>query len=72
MANLVSLNQSSPQMLDKIPTKIFSISRFLVKYLLDKNCHSTRTSYYTDVKLGVLSRLHLMFYGPEIRITKLP
>ena len=57
MPNLVSLSHSNPQILDKIPTSVISISRFLVKSFLDKNYHNTGTSYYFDMKLGTLSRL---------------
>ena len=55
--NLVSLTRTSPWILDIIQTAVFSVSGFLVKILIDKNCLNVRTSYHIDIKLGPLSKL---------------
>ena len=40
MANLISMTNPSLQMLDKTQTGVFSISGFLVKPPVKKNCHN--------------------------------
>ena len=57
MPYLVSLSSPSAQILDKIWTDVLSTLRFLVKFLVDKNCLNFRTSNGIDIKPGRLSKL---------------
>ena len=57
MSSLVSFNCSSLQMLNKTQTRVFAISRFLVKSFLSKNGYNPRTSNNTDIKLGPLTKI---------------
>ena len=41
---MISLTHPSPQILDKIEMGVFSISRFLVKSLINKSFYNSRTS----------------------------
>ena len=55
--NLGSLTRTRSPILDKIPTRVFSISRFLNKAFKNKNCHNSKTSNEIEMKLGPLSKL---------------
>ena len=44
MPIMISLTHLSPQILDKIEMGVFSISRFLVKSLINKSFYNSRTS----------------------------
>ena len=56
--NLVSLTCHSPNiMLDKIQTKVFSISGFLVKWVINKNSFNSRIINDIEAKLRPLSKL---------------
>ena len=57
MPDLVFLKLPSLQILDKIQTRVFSVSRFLVKSLINKNCHNYITSNDIDMKLGLVIKL---------------
>ena len=57
MPNLVSINSSNLQILFKILTEVFSVSGFLVKSHMIKNCYNSKTSKDIDMKLGPLSKL---------------
>ena len=57
VSNLVSLTRSSPKILDQIQTRAFSMSRFLVRFLKNKNSSDYRTRNNIDLKLGPLSKL---------------
>ena len=57
MPNLVTLASSSPRILHKLQVGVFSISRFFVESLINKNCHNSRVSGDVDMKLGLLSEL---------------
>ena len=57
MPNLVFLTQPFLQILDKTQAGVFPISRFLVKFLQDKNCHNSRTSNHIDMKFESLTKL---------------
>ena len=57
MPVMVSLTCSSPLILDKTQTRLFSKYRFLVKSLINKNYHNARTSNDIDLKLESLSKL---------------
>ena len=57
MPNLISLTHLNLQILHKNQTEIFIISGFLVKSLIKKNCHNSRTSNVIDMKLEPLTRL---------------
>ena len=57
MPNVVFLTPSSLQILDKAQTGVFSISQFLVKSLIHKNCHNFRTCNDIGVKLRPLTKL---------------
>ena len=52
MPKLVSLTHPSLQILEKSRTGVFSTSRHLVKFLINKNCDNSRTWYDTDMKRG--------------------
>ena len=51
---LISLTLTSLQILDKIQMKIFSISRFLLKSLINRNCHKTNIN--VGMEHGLLSK----------------
>ena len=57
MPNLVSLTLPNLPILDKIQTRVFPISRFLVKSLINKICDNSRTSNDTDMKLEPETKL---------------
>ena len=57
MLNSVSLTHPSLQILDKTQTRVFSISRFLVEFLIKKYCHNSRTSNDIDIKLRAVTKL---------------
>ena len=57
MTYLLSLISFSPLMLDKIQTNDFSISKFQVKFLINKNYHNYWGSNDTDMKLRPISKL---------------
>ena len=57
MSNLESIFFSSPPILHKIQGLVFSIPKFLVRSLTNKNCHNSRTSNDIKMKLGPLSKL---------------
>ena len=57
MPNLVSLTGPSLQILDKTETGVFTISGFLVKSLINKNGHNSRTSNDIVMKLGPVTKL---------------
>lgn len=57
MLSLVSLIRPSP--LDKIQIELFSISGFLVKSLVNKNCLNYRTRNDINMKFEPLSKLDL-------------
>ena len=57
MPNLVSLTRPSLQILDEIQTGVFPISGFLVKSLINKNGHNSRTSNDIVMKLGPATKL---------------
>ena len=57
MPNLVSLTLPNLPILDKIQTRVFPISRFLVKSLINKICDNSRTSNDTDMKLEPEAKL---------------
>ena len=57
MPNLVSLTLPNLLILDKIQTRVFPISRFLVKSLINKICDNSRTSNDTDMKLEPETKL---------------
>lgn len=50
--NLVSLILLNLQVLGKAQVGGFSVSRFLLKSLINKKCHKSRTINDTDVKIG--------------------
>ena len=54
---LVSLTRPSLQILNKTQAGVFPISGFLFKSLINKNCHSSRTSDDIDMKLGPVTKL---------------
>ena len=54
--NLVSLTHSIPQIFDKFQTGIFSISRFLVKCLMNKNFRYSETINCIVMLFGPLSK----------------
>lgn len=56
MLNLVFQTDSSPQILDKIQTRIFSITGFRVKLFINERCHNSRGSDDIDMKLWTLSK----------------
>ena len=56
MLNLISLTCPNLQVLDKNQKGVFSISRFLVKSLTNKNCHKCRTNDI-GMKLRPVSKL---------------
>ena len=51
MSNFVSLTHPRCQILDKTQTDVFTISRFMVMSLINKNCHNSRRSNDIDMKL---------------------
>ena len=51
---LVPLTRSGLGILDKIQTRIFSISGFSIKFLKNKNCHNSGTSNDIVMKLEPL------------------
>ena len=55
--NLVSQPYSSLQILDETQTGLFSISRFLVKSLMNKNCYNSKTSNHIAMKLSPITKL---------------
>ena len=57
MPNLVSLNHPSLQILEKTQPTVISLFGFLVKSLINKNCHNSRTSNDADMKLGPLTKI---------------
>ena len=57
MPNLLFINSSNLQILFKILTEVFSVSEFLVKSHMIKNCYNSKTSKDIDMKLGPLSKL---------------
>ena len=57
MPNMVLLTHFSLQILDKTQSGIFLISEFLLKSLINKNCHNSRTSNDIDMKLGPVTKL---------------
>ena len=57
MPNLVSVTCPSLQILDKTQARVFPLSGFLVKSLIDKIRHNSRTSNDIDMKLGPLTKL---------------
>ena len=57
MPSLVCLTRFSLQVLDKIQTGVFPISRFLVKFLINKNCYNSRTSNDIHMKLEPVIKL---------------
>ena len=57
MPKLVFLTRSSSPIFDKTRTRVFLVSGFLVKSLINKYCHSSRASNHTDMKLGPLTEL---------------
>ena len=57
MRILVSLTYHSLQMLGKSETGIFLISEFLVKSLINKNCHNSRPKNHINMKLGPVTQL---------------
>lgn len=54
---MVYLTYFSPRLLEKVKSGVFSISRFLVKILINKNYRNSKTSSYIDMKHGPLSKL---------------
>ena len=59
MSNLVSLTCPSLQILDKSQTGLFLISGFLVKSVINKNCHNSRTINNIGIKLGPATKLEI-------------
>ena len=59
MSNLVSLTCPTLQILDKSQTGLFLISGFLVKSVINKNCHNSRTINNTSMKLGPATKLEI-------------
>ena len=59
MPNLVSLTHSSLQILSKTQTRVFSISRFLIKFLINKCCKNSRTSNDIGMKLRAVAKLDM-------------
>ena len=57
MPHLVLLTLPSLSMLDKTQTRALSISRSLVKSLINKSCYNSRTSNDIDMKLGPVIKL---------------
>ena len=55
--NLVSLTWPSLPILGKTQSGLFPISGFLVKPLLNENCHNSRTSTNIDMKVGQITKL---------------
>ena len=55
--NLMSLTRSSLQILEKTQMEVFSISGFIVKSLINKDCPNSRTSDVIDITLGPLTKL---------------
>ena len=51
---LISLTLTSLQILDKIQMKIFSISGFLLKSLINRNCHKNNIN--VGMEHGLLSK----------------
>lgn len=47
----------SPQKQEKIQAEVYSISKFLIKSLINKNCLNSRTIYDIGMKLESLSKL---------------
>ena len=56
VTNPVSITCSSHQMLDKTQTGVFPILRFLVKLLINENCHNSRNGNDIDMRLGPISK----------------
>ena len=56
MPNLVSLTQTSIQILGKTQTEVFLISRCLVN-LVKVNCHNSRNSDDINMKFGPVTKL---------------
>ena len=57
MPNQVLLNWPCLLILDKTQTRVFLVSGFLVKFLINKNCLNPRTSHDIDMKLEPVSKL---------------
>ena len=57
MSNLVSLTCVSLHILDKTQTEVISISGFLIKSLINKNCQNSKTNKDINMKLGPLTKL---------------
>ena len=57
MPNLVSLTRPSLQILDKTQMGVFPVSGFLLKSLINKNGHNSRTSNDIVIKLGPVTKL---------------
>ena len=58
MADLVSLTRPSLQILDKTQTGAFSISEYLVKSHIKRNCHNSRTSNDIGMKFVQVTKLY--------------
>ena len=58
MQNLVSLTFPNLKALDKTQAGLFSVSGFLVIYLINKNCHNSTTSDDINIKLGPIPKLN--------------
>ena len=57
MPNLVFVTLPSPEVLDKNQNVPFPILGFLVKSLINKYCHDSRTSNVIDMKLRPVTKL---------------
>ena len=57
MPNLVSLTCHNLEVLKKTQAGLFPSSGFLVKSIINKNCHNSRTSNDIDTKLGPVTKL---------------
>ena len=56
MPNLVFVTLPSPEVLDKNQNVSFPILGFLVKSLINKYCHDSRTSNVIDMKLRPVTK----------------
>ena len=57
MPNLVSLTYPSPKIVGKTQRRVFKFSGFLVKSLVNKNCHNPKTCHDIDMKLRPVTKL---------------
>ena len=57
MSNLASVTCPSLHILVKSETEVFLIFGFLVKSLINHNCHNSKTSYDIYMKLGPVTNL---------------